>query len=220
MGWVAIAVIIVVEAVCWAVAFGRKVSQTAFWLLCCAPTIFFGLASLAYGWRFGLLDAWFAAPLGDVVLGLLVTCGQYVMALLAARYLLPAIHHTDWLEQLYARLNQPGQAINPWIALAGLMLTCGCEEIVWRGFATHVALDHGFDRWWAWGIASLANGVLYIPLGIVGRNWIIPGAATLGGFVTGLLSLYLGGRLWGPILGHGPFDFLVVILLPLWPLPA
>ena len=216
MGLLAIAVIVVVEGVCWALAFSGPPGTPAFWLLTCTPTIVFGVASLVYGWKKGRLPTWLGLRASDLAWGVLVAGIQYALAYAAATWLLPRIPGgTAWLTQLYAHLGSTAtRQAHPILSLLGLLLTCGLEEIMWRGFATDVVQPRLSARA-AFVVQILANTVLYVPMAVIMKNPIIPCGALVGALATGILAVRRGGRLPGPILGHGLLDFAVVILWPL-----
>jgi membrane protease YdiL (CAAX protease family) len=220
VGLIAIAAIVVLEAVCWGLAFGiPSVSGTfVFWLLTCAPTIVVGIASIVYAVKKKLVAAWLKPRVTDMLLGVGVAALQYGMAYVAAKYVVPSLPDGPrWLTGLYGYLGTTAQRQSqPILSLLALLVTCGCEEIVWRGFAADVAQQR-FGARWAFVIQVLANTAVYLPMAIVSKNPIIPCSAFVGGIATGILAVKLKNRLWGPILGHGLFDFSVVVLWPLVP---
>jgi Type II CAAX prenyl endopeptidase Rce1-like len=211
-----IAGMVLVEAVCWALAFAGQAGTLSFWLLTCGPTIALGIVGLVYADKKGLIGKWLHVRADDLALGLLVAAIQYGLAWAAANWLLPHIPGgTTWLTDLYGHLGTTAQRrAHPILSFLGLLVTCGFEEIVWRGFATALA-EPTFGVRKAFAIQVLANTLLYVPMAVITRNPIIPCAAFVGGVATGLLAVWRGSRLPGPILGHGPFDFSVVVLWPL-----
>jgi membrane protease YdiL (CAAX protease family) len=218
LGFLAVAFIVVVEAVCWALAFAGPSGTAAFWLLCCLPNVVFGIGSLVYAGSKGLLGAWLELNIVDLVLGVGVAALQYALAYAVARGLLPRLSEgTTWLTDLYDHLGgTSSRQAHPVLSLFGLFATCSCEEIVWRGLATEVATPR-FGGVGAFVFQVVANAVLYVPMAIVSQNPIIPCSALVGGIATGLLAARRDGRLPGTFVGHSLFDFSVVVL---WPLVA
>jgi membrane protease YdiL (CAAX protease family) len=212
----AIVGMVVVEAICWALAFGIKnISTALFWVLCCASTIVFAIACCVWAGTQGLLGPWVALVPLDLVWGLAGAAAQYGLAYLAVKYLVPRFSAgPGWIAALHARLAG-AQSANKLVAFVGLMATCSGEEFIWRGFATDVASAH-YGPVVAFVVQVAANTALYVPMGILTKNPIIPCSGLIGGVATGLIAVWLDGRLIAPSLAHGLFDFTIVILRPLF----
>src|SRR5438270_8225735 len=103
----AIAAIVVINAVCFWLAFQPSRAGTPlFWILVTAPTIVLGLVALVRAWRQGELARWLRPSAGDFTLGILFAALQFGLAYASSR-VLSATGHEIWLARLYLQLGDP-----------------------------------------------------------------------------------------------------------------
>jgi membrane protease YdiL (CAAX protease family) len=222
MGLAAIAAIILIEAVCWLLAFQpARAGQSAVWLLSCAPTIVLGLFALVRALRRGTLGAWLKPAGGDIALGVLFAAVQYGAALLVVRGVMgPGSLGGGWLARLAHQLGDTSSLhAHPALSFLGLSLTCACEEILWRGLVMELISDRIGSRY-AWVLQAIANALIYVPMVVMTATTgmfdpILPAIALAGALLTGAITRWRGGRLPAAIVAHALFDFTAVVLVPL-----
>lgn len=193
----------------------------AFWLLLCGAMIALGAVAAAWGAREGLLREWMTPRAGDFTRGWVGLAILYLATWGFARVVTPVGSKREiWLVSLYGQLGDPRslQAHAPAVAAAIVVATVA-EEIVWRGMVTQLLADRLGSRWaWAWaaGLYALANAPTAVSLGSLGGlNPVLVLAALGGGLLWGAMARRFG-RLAPGIIAHALFDWVVVMMFPIW----
>ncbi|MGA7119946.1 MAG: CPBP family intramembrane glutamic endopeptidase [Polyangiaceae bacterium] len=221
-----VAAAVVVTAVAAYFAFLPESSGTiAFWVLSAGPTLVLAALGAAWANREGLLREWITPQWGDFTRGVFGAVVLYAVAWGFVRIVAPVGSPREiWLVSLYGEIGDPralhahGLAIGATIAGAAL-----AEEVLWRGVVTRLVAERVGSRtaWlWAAGLYALA----YVP-----TAWSLKAASEHGGGLNPMVPLAaLGcGLLWGGmarvfgrltpgILAHALFDWIVVMMFPLW----
>jgi membrane protease YdiL (CAAX protease family) len=96
--------------------------------------------------------------------------------------------------------------------LAGIWVLAAIgEEMVFRGYAMNRVADLAGRNGPGWGIALAASSAMFSV-----AHGVFNGAVLIGGFIIGLVEggLYLAGRrnLWLPIVVHGTWDTVLLVL--------
>jgi membrane protease YdiL (CAAX protease family) len=128
--------------------------------------------------------------------------------------------HELWLVTLYGQIGDP-RVLQRHASEVGtaICVVALAEEVVWRGVVTHALAERvGSRAAWIWAAALYA--LAYVP-----TAWSLRGAAGLDPvLVVGALG---GGLLWGGmarafgrlapgVLAHALFDWVVIMMFPLW----
>jgi membrane protease YdiL (CAAX protease family) len=207
-------------------AFRPQSSGTvAFWVLAGGPALVLGAASAAWAKRTDLLSEWLTPKWGDFTRGVVGAALLFACAWAFARLIAPVGSAREiWLVSLYGQLGDPRlmQAHAPAIG-ATIVAVALAEEVLWRGMATTVlAAAVGPRR--AWLLAAVLYALSYVPTawslrsdagGHGGLNPMLPIAALGIGLLLGAMARAFG-RLAPGILAHALFDWLAVMMFPLW----
>jgi membrane protease YdiL (CAAX protease family) len=219
----AVAMVVCVVAIATFFGFQPERSGTiAFWVIVGTPTVI--LAAMG-AWRAHLEDdlaEWVKPRWGDFSRAFFAAAVMYGGAYAFARmFAATGSPREIWLVSLYAQLGDPRllQKYAPAVGIA-IVVTATAEEILWRGAVTRILEEHlGSQRAW------IASAVLY-ALAHAPTMWSlrVPGAslnpllvvAALGaGLVFGAMARHFG-RLAPGIIAHALFDWVVVMMFPLW----
>ncbi len=197
-----------------------------FWGIVGAPTIV--LAAIG-GWRAhreGDLAEWVRPKWGDATRAFVAAGVLFAAAYGFARFVSTTGSPREiWLVSLYGQIGDPRVLQRYALAVGiGIVVMSIAEEILWRGVVTRLLEEKlGSER--AWIGSALLYGVAHVPTmwalraGGGALNPLLPLAAVAAGLVFGALARKLEGRLLPGIVAHALFDWLVVMMFPLWGLP-
>ncbi len=217
-----IAIAVAVTGVSSYLAFSPSRSGTlAFWALAVGPTLV--LAAIAGAWakREELLAEWLTPKWGDFTRGLMGAVVLYGAAWAFKEMVMPVgAAHELWLVSLYGQLGDPRelQAHAPAVAVA-VSAAALAEEVLWRGVVTQLLAERvGSRAAWVWAAALYALG--YVPTMWALRaggsvNPVLVVAALGAGILWGGMARGFG-RLAPVALAHALFDWVVVMMFPLW----
>jgi membrane protease YdiL (CAAX protease family) len=217
-----VAVAVLVTALASFFAFSPERSGTiAFWLLAGGPPVVLAVVAAAIAQREDLLRDWTTPRWGDITRGILGAALFFAAALAFARTVCPAGSPREiWLVTLYGQIGDPRKlAQNGAVAGATVFVVATAEELVWRGMVTQILADRvGSRTAWAW--AAVLYALAFVPTlwalrSAAGLDPILVLAALAGGLVWGLMAR-LFGSIVPSILAHALFDWLVLVVFPLW----
>ena len=196
----------------------------AFWLLLCGALVSLGAIAAVWGAREGLLREWLTPRAGDFTRGWVGLAILYLAAWGFARVVAPVGSKREiWLVSLYGQLGDPRALQSHALPVAAaIVLASVAEEIVWRGMVTQLLADRLGSRWaWAWaaGLYAVANVPTVVSLssgsGWASWNPVLLFAAAGGGVLWGAMARRFG-RLAPGIVAHALFDWVVVMMFPVW----
>ena len=224
LGFVAVSVV-VIGAASWLAFRPQSTGTVAFWGLAGGPTLVLAAVAAAWARRQDLLREWVTPRWGDFTKGVAGALIFFGSAWALSRIVMPVGSSREiWLVSLYGQIGDPLllQQHAPAVG-AAIVAVVVAEEILWRGMVTQLLADRVGSRtaWiWAAGLYALA----YVPTawslradagGAAGLNPIVPIAALAGGLLWGAMARGFG-RLAPGILAHALFDWVVVMMFPLW----
>ncbi len=195
--------------------------KPAFWALAGGPSVVLGIAGAAWANREELLAEWLGPRWGDFTRGLFGACLLFALAWAFVSFALPVGSPRElWLVSLYGQIGDPRILQKHALEVGAAICTVTfAEEVVWRGVVTQALAERvGSRAAWLWAAALYA-------LAFVPTAWSLRGSAGLDPvLVVGALG---GGLLWGGmarafgrlapgILAHALFDWVVVMMFPLW----
>jgi len=222
----AVAAIVVVVGIATGLGFQPERSGTfAFWAIVGAPTL--ALAAIA-AWRAhreGDLGEWLKPRWGDFSRAFVAAGALYAGAWGFARVFAKTGSPREiWLVSLYAQLGDPRiLQRNAIFVGAGIVALAIAEEVLWRGAVTRLLEEKLGSR-----RATVASAILYavahlptmwalrVPNGPL--NPLVAIAALGAGLLFGGMARAFG-RLAPGIIAHALFDWVVVMMFPLWGLP-
>jgi membrane protease YdiL (CAAX protease family) len=219
---VIVALVVLVSACASYLAFSADRSGTfAFWLVAVGSLIVLGALAVGWGAREVLLGEWLRPRAGDFTRGWVGAALLYLAAWAFARHVARVGSPREiWLVSLYGQLGDPRvlQAHAVAVALA-IAAAAFAEEVVWRGMVAQILADRVGSRtaWlWAAGLYTLASVPSAIALrGPAGWNPVLVLAAAAGGLLWGGMARRFG-RLTPGIVAHALFDWVVLMMFPLW----
>jgi membrane protease YdiL (CAAX protease family) len=226
MPLVAVAVVVVLVGVgAWLGFQPERGGTPAFWVLVGAPTVV--LASIA---------AWRAHKDGDLAEWLKPKWGDFSRAFFAAGLLFASAYgfarivcatgspREIFLVSLYGQIGDPRVLQQNAIAVGvGIVVLAIAEEILWRGAVTQL-LEEKIGSSRAWIVSAALYALAHVPTmwslraGGGALNPIMPLAALAAGLLFGAMARRFD-RLAPGIVAHALFDWLVVMMFPLWGLP-
>jgi membrane protease YdiL (CAAX protease family) len=193
----------------------------AFWSLALAPPVLLGGLGLAWGVREGLARRWLTPRWGDFTRGIVGAAGLYALAWAFVRLIAPVGSPREiWLVSVYGQIGNPQvlRAQAPLVA-GTILFVSACEEIVWRGAVPEILAER-FGSRRAWVASALLYGAAYAP-----TLWSLRAGSTLNPVI--VVAALGGGLVWGAmargfgslvpsIVAHAFFDWIVVMMVPLW----
>jgi membrane protease YdiL (CAAX protease family) len=192
-----------------------------FWLLACGPLFVLGVIAVAWGAREVLLRDWLRPRAGDFTRGWVGAALLYLAAWAFVRAFAGVGSPREiWLVSLYGQLGDPRvlQARAPVVA-AVIAVAAFAEEVVWRGMVAQLLADRvGSRTAWLWTAALYAAALAPTAIalrGVAGWNPLLVLAAAGGGVVWGAMARRFG-RLTPGIIAHALFDWVVLMMFPLW----
>jgi membrane protease YdiL (CAAX protease family) len=203
-------------------AFAPLAAGTAtFWGLAAGPPLLLGVVATVWALREDLLRSWLSPRWGDFTRGVVGAGLLFAAAWAFAHGVAPVGSSREiWLAALYGQLGDP-QRLRAQGALVGgaFVLVALAEELVWRGMVTHLLAEALGSRA-AWLGAAVLYAVAYIP-----TMWSLRAGTALNPIV--VVAALAGGLLWGgmarafgtlvpSIVAHAFFDWVAVMMLPLW----
>jgi membrane protease YdiL (CAAX protease family) len=219
-GFVALAVLVTATSSYFAFAPERS-GTVAFWLLAGGPAVLFAAALAPWAGREGLLRSWLVPRWGDITRGIVGAGVLFGAALLFVRSFAQVGSPREiWLVSLYAQIGDPhvlqahASVLAPTIAIIAL-----AEEIVWRGGVAHFLAGRlGSRGAWVW--SAVLYAAAYVPTswslrGPDSLNPVLVSAALVGGLLWGAMSRAFGS-LVPSVIAHAIFDWLVIMVFPLW----
>lgn len=219
------AVVAVVATGTWFGFQAERSGTIAFWLILGAPTVVLGAIA---AWR-AHVDGELADSMkprwGDFSRAFFAAIALYGASYAFARVVTPVGSPREiWLVSLYAQLGDPRILQRNALGVgAGIVVLAAAEELVWRGWVTRL-LEEKLGSRRAWVVAAVLYAAAHLPtmwaLRVAGGppNPIIPLAALAAGLVFGAMARRLE-RLAPVIVAHALFDWVVVMMFPLWGLP-
>lgn len=221
-GAVFVALAVTVTAVASYVAFLPGFSGTiAFWALAGVPTLVLAVIAAVWAHREEYLAEWLGPKWGDFTRGLMGAVILFALAWAFVRFAVPVGSPRElWLVSLYGQIGDPRtlqkHAGEVGVAIGVIALA---EEVLWRGAVTQVLAEKvGSRAAWLWAAALYA--LSYVP-----TAWALRGAAGLDPVL--VVAAFAGGLLWGgmarafgrlapAVLAHALFDWVVIMMFPLW----
>ena len=197
-----------------------------FWAIVGAPTITLAAIGAWRAHKDGDLAEWVRPRWGDATRAFVAAGVLFAAAYGFARYVATTGSPREiWLVSLYGQIGDPRVLQRYALAVGiGIVVMSIAEEILWRGVVTRLLEEKlGSER--AWIASALLYGVAHVPTmwalraGGGALNPLLPLAAVAAGLVFGALARKLDGRLAPGIVAHALFDWLVVMMFPLWGLP-
>lgn len=193
----------------------------AFWVLAGGPSVVLATVAAVIAHREDLLRDWTTPRWGDVTRGILGAAVFFAAAFAFARTVCPPGSPREiWLVTLYGQIGDPRKLEqNGAIVGATVFIVAAAEELVWRGLVTQILADRvGSRTAWVW--AAVLYALAFVPtLGSLGSaaglDPILPMAALAGGLVWGAMARFFG-TLVPSVLAHALFDWLVLVVFPLW----
>jgi membrane protease YdiL (CAAX protease family) len=192
-----------------------------FWVLAIGPTVV--LAGVAAWWahREDYLREWFSPRWGDFTRGVLGAAGLFVAAWGVSRVLAPVGSTREiWLVSVYSQIGDPRvlQAHGAEVA-AAVVLAAAAEELLWRGAVTQIVAERvGSRTAWVWAAGLYALALVPTAFALrtgYGLNPMLVIAGAGAGLVLGGMVRVFGG-LAPAILAHAFFDWIVLMMFPLW----
>ena len=217
-----VAVAVLVTALSSTFAFSPERSGSiAFWLLAGGPAVLLAVAAAVIAQREDLLRDWTTPRWGDVTRGILGAVLFFAAAFAFARVVCPPSSPREiWLVTLYGQIGDPRKLEqNGAVVGATVFIVAAAEELVWRGLVTQILADRvGSRTAWAWAAGLYALSfvpTLWALATPAGLDPILPLAALAGALLWGGMAR-LFGTLVPSILAHALFDWLVLVVFPLW----
>jgi membrane protease YdiL (CAAX protease family) len=216
-----VAASVLVTAVASYLAFQPERSGTlAMWALAGGPTVLLALVAAAWARREELLRDWLVPRWGDFTRGLLGALALYAAAWAFTRVVTPASSpRALWVVSLYGQIGNPRDLqAHALLVGANIGVVVVAEEILWRGMVTQLLADRLGSRtaWlWAAGLYALAYVPTLWALGARSVDPVLVLAALSGGLLWGWMARMFG-RLGPGIVAHALFDWIAVMMLPLW----
>jgi membrane protease YdiL (CAAX protease family) len=218
--FIAVAFIATSAASYWAFSPERS-GSVAFWLLATGPTVFLGLIAAAWAWQVDLLREWLSPRWGDFTRGLLGAIALFALSWAFVRIVAPVGSGREiWLVSLYAQIGDPRelQAHAGEVAVS-LVAAAAAEEILWRGVVTQLLAERfGSRAAWLWSAGLYALAAVPSAFALrsgAGLNPVLVLAALGGGLIWGGMARFFG-RLAPGILAHALFDWVTIMMFPLW----
>jgi membrane protease YdiL (CAAX protease family) len=222
LGLVFIATVVVVSGAGSYFAFlPERSGAVAFWVLAVGPTVVFAVLGALWARREDYLREWISPRWGDFTRGIFGAIILFVAAWLAARVLAPVGSPREvWLVTLYGQIGDPRLLQKSGGAVAAVIVAAAAgEEIVWRGAVTEILAARVGSRvaWlWATGLYALALvPTAWALRASSGPDPMLVLAAVGGGLLWGGMARAFGSLVPG-ILAHALFDWIVVMMFPLW----
>jgi len=167
------------------------------------------------------LREWLTPRWGDITRGILGAGALFSAAWAFVRVIAPVGSAREiWLVSLYAQIGDP-RALQDHAAvvLALIATVASAEEIVWRGMVSQLLAEYvGSRTAWLWAtglyVVACVPSMWALRSG-GGLNPVLVAAALGGGLVWGGMAR-LFGTLVPSILAHALFDWIVVMVFPLW----
>jgi membrane protease YdiL (CAAX protease family) len=193
----------------------------AFWVLAGGPTLILAAVAASWARREELLREWLAPRWGDFTRGVVGALLLFGVAWAFSRIVTPVGSPREiWLVSLYAQIGDPKllQAHAPAVG-AALVAVVLAEEVIWRGMVTQLLADRvGTRTAWIW--AAILYALAYVPTAWslragAGLNPILALAALGAALLWGGMARAFG-RLAPSVLAHALFDWIVVMMFPLW----
>lgn len=218
--YVAAAVVLTAVASFFAFSPARS-GSVFFWALAGGPTLALGVIAAAIAKKEDLLREWLLPRWGDFTRGLLGALALFAAAWAFVHVVCPVGSPREiWLVSLYGQIGDPrtlharGPAVGVTIVVVAL-----AEEVVWRGMVTQQLTERAGSRiaWvWSAGLYALA----YVPTlwalrSAAGLNPVLAIAALGGALVWGSMARLFGSLVPG-VVAHALFDWVVVMMFPLW----
>jgi membrane protease YdiL (CAAX protease family) len=217
-----VAVAVLVTALASFYAFSPERSGTiAFWVLAGGPAVVLAAVAGVVAHREDLLRDWITPRWGDVTRGIAGAALFFAAAVAFARIVCPAGSPREiWLVTLYGQIGDPRKLErNGAVVGATVFVLAAAEELVWRGMVTQILADRvGSRTAWVWAAVLYAAAFVPTlwPLGSpAGLDPVLVLAALAAGLLWGLMARVFGS-LVPSILAHALFDWLVLVVFPLW----
>jgi membrane protease YdiL (CAAX protease family) len=217
-----VAVAVLVTALASFFAFSPERSGTiAFWLLAGGPTVVLAGMAAVLAHREDLLRDWITPRWGDVTRGIAGAALFFAAAFVFARVVCPPASPREiWLVTLYGQIGDPRKLEqNGAVVGATVFLVAAAEELVWRGMVTQILADRvGSRTAWAWSAVLYAAALVPTAWALgspAGLDPVLVVAGLAGGLLWGLMARFFGS-LVPSIFAHALFDWLVLVVFPLW----
>jgi membrane protease YdiL (CAAX protease family) len=217
-----VTVAVVASAVASYFAFSPERSATlGFWFLAGGPTVLLAAFAAMWAKREDYLTEWLGPRWGDFSRGLLGAVVLFGAAWAFARLVTPVGSTREiWLVSLYSQFGDPRVLQMHALAVGAVVAVVAvAEELVWRGAVTQLLAERlGSRSAWVWsaGLYALA----YVPTmwalrAGAGIDPVLVVAALAAGLLWGAMARAFG-RLAPSILAHALFDWVVLMMFPLW----
>jgi hypothetical protein len=225
LGWLVV-IVGAVAAGAWLGFQPERSGTWQFWAMVGAPSVVFGAISALRARADGELRDWLVPKWGDFSRGFLVAAllfaGAWAFKHMAAAQGSP---REIWFVSLYAQIGDPRELqARPALVGAVIVLLSIAEELLWRGHVTRL-LEERFGSRRAWILSAVLYAVAHVPTAWAlrapggGLNPLLPMAALGCGLAWGALARWQG-RLPPAIISHALFDWVVVMMFPLWGIHA